>query len=238
MKRYSQYLVEHESEFIDIHSVDLQAEYRKYNAELFSNDLPYIPIEIKPMKYGAAVDATRNKLSGRFTLTRLVMSSKYKFTAERLKNVLVHEMIHVWLMHNQVRDTDMHGVWFQRKMREINALGGFTIGTSDVDAVSNMENKKGLYVKLAHKQDTSKYLLTVFDAKYLKEFDQHLSEWYSNMGCDPNCDPLWETYLLLSHDPQLMTYTKPRSIKGLKRYIIKEPYYTSLITDSTLIRRT
>jgi hypothetical protein len=78
----------------------------------------------------------------------------------------------------------------------------------------------------------------VFDEKYLKDFYPRFMDWYSNMDKDPEVDPLWETYLVISYDSALMTYTKPRTVKTMKRFIIKQDFYDKLIAGSAIVRRT
>lgn len=235
MKALKQLLKESEQKYIDIHSVDLQREYRKYAAELFDNDMPLIPIMIKPIKSGAMVEATVNRLTGKLTLKHMILSSKYKFTEERLKNVLVHEMIHVWTIHNQLRDYGgMHGVYFSRKMDEINARGGYTITVHDVGAESAIENKKGVYIFLAHEKGSQKFLMSVLDEKAKDTLSEYLTKWYDYMTKD-NVRK-YETYFLLSHDNELMTYPKSRMVKTLKKFIIKDHYYAKLIANSQVLR--
>jgi hypothetical protein len=235
MKSFQNILKESEDKYIDIHSVDLQREYRKYAAELFGNDMPYVPIEIRPIKAGACVDGLIHRLTGHQKIKRMVMSSKYKFTPERLKNVLVHEMIHVWIMHNQIREVGgMHGLHFQKKIHEINSRGGFNIGLNDDGAESAVENKKGIYVLLAHQKGTQKFLMSVLADNQKDDLSAYLFDWYDYM--DAANEQVWELYYLLSNDNQLMTYPKSRMAKTLKKYIIKPDYYKSLITHSKVIR--
>ena len=235
MKSFKQYLLEYESEFIDIHSVDLQSLYHKYNIEYFNNELPDIPIEIRSIKAGAQVEATQNSMTQKFTLKKLVMSSKYKYTEERLKNVMVHEQIHIYLMYNQSRDTSMHGVYFQRKMRELNARGGVTIGINDDGAVSNVENKKGIYIFLARQKGTPKFLMSVFEEKQKDILSDYLFGWYDYP--DDDGEQRWEQTYVLSYDHELMTFPKARTTKTIRKFIITEPFYNSLIENSTVIRQ-
>jgi hypothetical protein len=233
MKPFKQLL--RESEFIDIHSVNLKSLYRKFNAEYFNNELPDITIEIRSIAAGAEVRATQNKLSKKFTLQSLVMSSKYKYTENRLRNVFCHEMLHVFLMYNQIQDTNMHGIFFQRKMREINAQGGVTIGLNDDGAVSNVENKKGIYIFLTHQKGTDKFLMSVLQDTQKDVLSEYLFGWYYYP--DDDGEHKWEQYYLQSFDHELMIYPKARTTKTIRKFIIKEPFYDSLIENSTIIRQ-
>ena len=50
----------------------------------------------------------------------ILFSEYYDFDEETFRNLMVHEMIHYWILSNQMQDTGPHGKIFLEKMKEIN----------------------------------------------------------------------------------------------------------------------
>jgi hypothetical protein len=114
---------------------NLQTEFDYINKIAFNNELR--PIKLQFVK----TRASGGKLVSQVTRDRfrriidekiisLDISTYYSRSLEQYRNILAHEMIHLWIAQNKLRDDSHHGYIFQKKMRELNKLG-FDINLKD-----------------------------------------------------------------------------------------------------------
>lgn len=142
---------------------DLQAKYNLFNGMYFENRLPKIPLkwgslktksgEVKwHVKPGDGVPerargrGIRRNFSGYVfvpgTMT-MTISSNYLRDEKSLDGILLHEMIHVWMVAVENRIEENHGPNFERMRREISAKSGIDLPLTDAvrDPIINPDIK-------------------------------------------------------------------------------------------------
>lgn len=104
-------------------AIDLNEEYNKLNQQLFGGKLPEVPLKFGPTKrsYGRVV-GTVNRMTREVKVSFLEISEFYKMTYRQFKNILAHEMIHVYQMA-VMQEKGGHGWDFMREARRINGMG-------------------------------------------------------------------------------------------------------------------
>jgi hypothetical protein len=134
-------------EIVDFKNIDLVYEYEKLNDLLFNGELPKkggpIRIEFAWSKRKSAHGTTQSwveKATGKIVKIVITVSKFFDVKYNLFRDVLVHEMIHVYQAVNRVVEPNgNHGPVFHREMKRINGMGlGF-----DVDIVVNV-GKHGL----------------------------------------------------------------------------------------------
>lgn len=136
-----------DDEIVDFNGIDLQGEFNKLNNLLFDGKLQ--PVQMIWNKRKAAhgvVKATMNRATRAITIKSLAMSQFLKIPYKFFKDVLAHEMIHVYLLQKGINDK--HGPYFHAEMYRINKMGlGFNVtvrGDSAHFEMSDHMVKKGL----------------------------------------------------------------------------------------------
>jgi len=129
-----------DDEIVDFNEIDLQQEYNKLNQLLFKGNLqPVTMLWNKRKGAHGVVKGTRSRATGKITLKSLSMSQFLKVPYRFFKDVLAHEMIHVFWMQQDVNAK--HGPLFVQQMNRINSMGlGFNVSVrSDSSETSKFE---------------------------------------------------------------------------------------------------
>jgi hypothetical protein len=195
---------------IDPKRIDLQKEYAKLNAKLFDGKLGMYPMKwnrrkgagalVKWRKVGGEAKLVppsgrrkrwrRERTGGVIKILSVEVSTFYQSTLLGFLSRLAHEMIHVFLLEQNIDDG--HGKLFRAEMRRINAMNlGFEVKVSEKVTdfeVEGLKQKKGqrrgviimdgdkgiLVFGPKHFSDTL-FELIGFPQRFL---DQHTFEWY------------------------------------------------------------
>lgn len=138
--------------------------YRHFNQTLFNNQLPVIPIYFKPLKgVGGQVDCKIQKTATSRAIVpdsmTMTFSNIFKKTAEQLDSVLLHEMIHVYLLAVVGDFDDNHGPAFRRKKLELEYKTGIKIPITEVetDPVLNIATRPVSVIVLNGESDRPAY---------------------------------------------------------------------------------
>ena len=215
-----------DDEIVDFNEIDLQHEYNKLNELLFNGNLqPVTMLWNKRKGAHGVVKGTRNRLTGKITLKSLSMSQFLKVPYRFFKDVLAHEMIHVYWMQ---KDIDAkHGELFIQEMNRINSMGlGFNVSVkSDSSETSKFEMssdivKQGMeLVFLLIQTDKEANLLSVM------KYDTYKSEAYKVAGIYKHLivkKPKYKTAMgefYLSTNPKLQAQKIQRAFNGGVSYI-------------------
>lgn len=116
-----------DDEIVGRNNIDLQHEYDKINQLVFDGKLPRVPLVWDSSKRRlGVVKSMRNRFTGEMKVRSLGMSTYYKIPYRKFKDVMAHEMIHVWQV---VTGRGGSHAWdFHSEARRINGLGlGFNI---------------------------------------------------------------------------------------------------------------
>lgn len=112
-------------EVADRTNFDLEKAYKKWNRELFDNDLPRVKLRWNKSKRMAGVAKAKRAADGSWQPVEIAISDFHESTAEEIHAILVHEMIHVKMYSIGV--TEAHGKAFMAERRRINQLVGFEV---------------------------------------------------------------------------------------------------------------
>lgn len=106
----------------------IERKFREYNRQMFHSSLPTPGFRLSNARtaLGKLTYMQRRNPAGKvekyaFTLW---VSKLFDFTPEGIDDVIIHEMIHLYIGSRQMRDTSSHGVVFRRIMNEINSRYG------------------------------------------------------------------------------------------------------------------
>lgn len=221
---FKQYLIEEK--------FDLDSEYDKFNKEYFNSELPKIPVTYKNLKPHGVCIGFKNKATKQLRVDRIYISSKYNMDYEHFKKILIHEMIHAYLMNTNRHDTSMHGVWFVGLMKKMNNQYGLNLDTKAEAADLAVPNKKHFAVFLVNKLkepegNKFKYLLSICKLEQYKEFLETLEARYEYTFKD--------LYVLDSTDDALIHYPLARNARTIKYFGIDKESFDYLISVSEII---
>lgn len=96
---------------------------------IFKNSYPFgrVSIEIKKMNARAGrATCLRNRYTGEVHNFKILITNLYDFTDDELRDIMLHEMLHISLMSNSLFENNGgHGYYFTNEMNEINKKYGF-----------------------------------------------------------------------------------------------------------------
>ncbi len=179
---------------------------------MFEGKLQPLPFElINARSYLGAIKSQRKRKSNRtwhYFDFKFVISTSIDLPEKMMEDTIIHEMIHYWILSNQMQDNSPHGDLFKAKMKEIN-------------------ERFGRNVKVAHKR-------TLTDESKDVEIRQHLiciTQLSGNrlgitIACKTQLFMLWdrlpripdvkECQWYSSCDPFFNRYPRTRSLKIYK----------------------
>jgi predicted SprT family Zn-dependent metalloprotease len=116
-----------DDEIVNFKEINLQNEFRKLNDLLFDGKLKPVQMLWNNRKVAhGVVKASRNRVTNEISVHSLSMSQFLKIPYRFFKDVLAHEMIHVYLLQKGINDG--HGLHFRNEMNRINQMGlGFKV---------------------------------------------------------------------------------------------------------------
>jgi predicted SprT family Zn-dependent metalloprotease len=100
--------------------------FSKYNAMYFNNELHTPIFELFKSKSTLGqfcVENTRHSLFGRTSTIKIRISNYYKREEKEFDNTIIHEMIHLWIHQNGIKDNSSHGRYWLSVARRINKDG-------------------------------------------------------------------------------------------------------------------
>jgi hypothetical protein len=210
-----------DDEIVDFNEIDLQQEYNKLNQLLFKGNLqPVTMLWNKRKGAHGVVKGTRSRSTGKITLKSLSMSQFLKVPYRFFKDVLAHEMIHVFWMQQDVNAK--HGPLFVQQMNRINSMGlGFNVSVkSDSSETSKFEMssdvvKQGMELVFVLLQtDRDKNMLSVMKYDTYKLQGYRVADIYNHLV---NKTPKYRTArgeFYLSTNPKLQAQKIQRAFGG------------------------
>lgn len=110
-----------------------------------------------------------------FTLS---MSNYYDQTERQFRNVLLHEMIHLYIAAKGIRDTSAHGAVFRKIMARLNGEGwNISVTTSmrgTPKAQTSQEGTGRQYLVLAIETTDGRHFLSSVNPRFAKTLDRRL----------------------------------------------------------------
>lgn len=112
----------------------LKRNFDEFNRLMFDGQLPELPIAVGNARTslgGLHFVRHRKMLGGvEYRNFHIRISSRYDLDEREIEDVLIHEMIHYYILYNKLKDTSAHGVVFRKMMNDINAHFGRNISVS------------------------------------------------------------------------------------------------------------
>ena len=113
---------------------DLQQQFDALNKQCFGGQLPKVRIQLSKARtyLGQLGYKRRRKLLGGWEYYDYVIriSIRLEHTEDEITDTLLHEMIHLYISVNHLKDTSTHGVLFRKIMNELNTRYGRHITVS------------------------------------------------------------------------------------------------------------
>jgi hypothetical protein len=223
-----------DSEIVTRLNTDLQKEYNFYNKLCFDNKLQNVPLEwnMNKGKLGFVM-ARGNKFNlASYIVLKLSISLFNQIDYKSFVDTLVHEMIHVYIITNHIKDTGSHGIVFHREMDRINRMNlGITItitGDTSGFEISDTIRAKEFVVVLNYK-DTKPSGITIFN----RNLYQDIPRWYEAVKKRTTG---YDFKYILSNDPNLQKYPALNSFKtnGLKMLRVTDELFKKLEASKPL----
>lgn len=127
----------------------IEEKFKEFNKTFFNNSLAPLPIHISNAKsiLGVVVYSRRRNTDGSETYSdfRMRISARFDLKEHEVEDILIHEMIHYYILSHQLRDTGPHGRLFKQMMNGINLRYGRHITISRRNGMKDTE--QDLHVK-------------------------------------------------------------------------------------------
>lgn len=103
--------------------------YDRFNGLCFNGSLPSIPVKLSHARtfLGKVTFVGKRNLFGkivRFEHFTLRISTVFDLTEPELEDVILHEMIHYYILVNGIKDSSAHGRVFRKMMNDLNLRFG------------------------------------------------------------------------------------------------------------------
>lgn len=127
----------------------LREKYQYFNNLCFNNSLPDIDIKLSRSRT-AGGNLRFHYLKNAFGVKKvkspvISISIIYDLPQDVVEDVLIHEMIHYYILVKKLKDTSMHGVVFRREMERINTTYNrnitITLKNTDIDYSQDTQRK-------------------------------------------------------------------------------------------------
>lgn len=155
----------------------LSRKYREFNDLCFGGTLPEVPLRISRSRrtLGCLKYRRSRRLFGKDRLTdfSIWISNCLDLSQDVIEDTLIHEMIHLYIHSNGLRDTSAHGELFRKWMRRINTLHGRHITISRRSSAEENATdmvRRGHYICVTRLR-TGETMITV--AARTRVFDLH-----------------------------------------------------------------
>jgi predicted SprT family Zn-dependent metalloprotease len=172
-----------DDEIVDYNQINLQKEFYKLNGELFDDKIGDVKLEWNNRKTAHGfVRASINRITKEVNIKMLSISRFYEIPYKFFKDVLAHELIHVYLLQKGINAD--HGKEFIAEMNRINNMGlGYNV-TITADAskfgISQGAIKKMELVFVIMKM-SNKLALAVMNYKTYKNEAKNISKIFNNL---------------------------------------------------------
>lgn len=159
---------------------DIKEWFGRFNDEYFGGELPQprLMLSKASTRLGTMAYRRRRKLFSTelydFTIR---ISTCYDLTEKEYRDVLVHEMIHLYIAYKGLRDTSPHGQIFRSIMERLNRTHSLNMSVS---ASVKKERREGgvpegkTYLVLALRMANGDRMLSVVNPRYALTIDRRL----------------------------------------------------------------
>jgi hypothetical protein len=225
--------------------------YPQYNAQLFGGECPPgLHIDEKPISantfgvmraliYYQGKPQTARVNPEQVEFKGIFINSKYKFTEEQLKSLLLHEMIHAWLFAQGIIVTQpkgFHGVEFEEKRVEVEAGADVPVPkteSSDAFKLTDDALSKPIYGFFMRYQ--GRYSVTKFTDKLYNTEMSEIVKWAEKMSQRVQAK---EAYVFeITGMAYMHRMTANRLLKSPKMFLIKPEDMKEFKEKATIVRQ-
>ena len=205
--------------------------YAHFNEVCFEGTLPEVPIVLSKAKtfLGKLEYESVRGLFGRVVSTRgfrIKISTIYDLPEEELEDVIIHEMIHLYIASRRIKDSSSHGKVFREMMATINEKHGRHVNVSHPRSRSLSQQVNGTgpvtrYVCISTFRDGRRGV-TVCIEKRLVQMMKDLMLYYDLAGVAAyrSDDPFFARFPK-SHKPRIFKVNQ----KELEKHLTEEQIY-------------
>ena len=112
----------------------VEQKFKDYNDQMFGGRLPMIPVRLSDVKsyLGKCKYSVRVLKDGRRECYNfeMLINTRIDLPENVVEDVIIHEMIHYYILSNQLQDTSAHGKLFRKLMNDINTRFGRNVTIS------------------------------------------------------------------------------------------------------------
>lgn len=102
----------------------IKRKFQEFNELMFAGKLNPLPFKLSSARsFLGQIRYTREKNQDgtwHYSRFQFIISTKVDLAEQEVEDTIIHEMIHYYILSNQIQDTGPHGEVFQKMMREIN----------------------------------------------------------------------------------------------------------------------
>lgn len=190
----------------------IERKFEEFNRLMFSGRLKPVAIQLTPSRRSLGkVRYLRDKdFRGRYSYRDIVIliSSRFDFPERLLDDTIIHEMIHYWILSNQMNDTSTHGEIFTAKMLEINKRFNCNISVSHkfTDGDYGMDSEIRQHLICISEFNTGKLGITIASKSRIFELWEVI----------PNIPNVVKCNWFISYDPYYNRYPRALTAKVYK----------------------
>lgn len=157
----------------------LEESYRKFNQECFAWTLPVVPLHIsRSRRMLGCLRFVRGRCGGHETYRdfSIHISNRLDMPRNVVEDTLIHEMIHLYIVYNGLKDSSAHGPVFRAMMAEINRRHGRNVTVTHMSSAeenASDEARRAHYMCLTTFR-TGEKLLTLCARTRIFEFHRRL----------------------------------------------------------------
>lgn len=205
----------------------LHEAFRRFNSEIFSDELPRILLQIGHARtaVGKMIFRRHVKPDGSVSKTpeKIRISDYYDYEQPELEDILIHEMIHYYIAYRGIVDTSSHGEIFTRMMREINIRHRRNIeikstqrSTDKLTTSGNLASPKYIVVC---KMTSGRTLIAAVARSRIGQICREMTDW----------DEVEDFQFRLCFNPIISRYP---AVRSAKLYNVSQSRLEMLIQDS------
>jgi len=149
---------------------DIYQEFKELNTEIFNNDLNLdFPLKWSKLKNAmgrVSYTYRRGQPSETINITKLTLSTFFDVSVETLRDILIHEMVHVYFLQ-VLNSLEGHGREFLQTIAEINKKFPQynvkrTEDVTDYNVETSVSFSQPLYFYILHRKNMRQLLIGVF----------------------------------------------------------------------------
>lgn len=161
----------------------IEQKFHEFNRQVFKNELPDIKVALSRSKsYMGAITYRKRKWYGMEQCGnfKMLINGRADLPEDALEDIILHEMIHYYLLHNKLTDGSPHGPLFRSWMKYINDEFGHHI---TVTHRFTDELREQLYDQHPHVRTVAVVRMRNgrFAIKVLPESDKVIKKYYNEI---------------------------------------------------------